>query len=125
MSSGFSTVKLDADLIDAARREADLFNRSLGRQIEHWARLGWAMENAAGLSLERVREALAGTLRLETLSRAEQDRFWDLVGDRFRAPPDSVRAEYAALGTFPGAVGDDAKGDLVVRTNDGRLRPVS
>jgi hypothetical protein len=124
MASNFSTVKLNAELIDAARREADLFNRSLGGQIEHWARLGWAMENAAGVSLDRVREALAGELRLETLSRSEQEQFFDLLGDRFLNPPEAVRAAYRTLGDAPGAVGDDSDGILVERMQDRNLRPL-
>ncbi|HEY3948140.1 TA system antitoxin ParD family protein, partial [Phenylobacterium sp.] len=73
MAARFSTVRLNSELIDAARGEADLLHRSLGGQIEHWARLGRAIEEA-GLPLARVRQALEGSLKVEALSRIEQDQ---------------------------------------------------
>ena len=91
MPGRFSTVRLNSELIEAARGEADLLHRSLGGQIEHWARLGRAIEDV-GLPLKRVRQALEGSLRIEALSRVEQDQLFDLLGGRFRNPPEAVRA---------------------------------
>jgi hypothetical protein len=98
MASTFSTVKLNACLVDEARREADLFHRSIAGQIEHWARLGRALENAKGFSLERVRKALAGELKIEALSDSEQDAFFSELHAQFESPSPTLTANYAELG---------------------------
>jgi hypothetical protein len=122
MASNFSTVKLAAGLVNEARREAELLNRSLGGQIEHWARLGRAIENAPGFTLERVRDTLEGRLDAPALSVQEQDSLFEQLGDRFAAPSETVRARYAALGATTGAVGV-AGGRIVERQASGDLKP--
>jgi hypothetical protein len=125
MAKNFSSVKLTSGFVDEARAEADLLHRSLGGQIEHWARLGKALENSPGFSMERVRETLSGRLRIENLSADEQDVVFDQLGAHFQTPSDDVREHYAALGRAVGAVGDDEHGNLVRRQSDGRLGPAT
>ncbi len=119
----FASVKLSNALVSDARREAQVLNRSLGGQIEHWAKLGKALENAAGFSLDRVRETLEGRLKLEALSVTEQDAVFDRLGQQFDQPSDAVRAQYAAIGKRPGAVGADPEGRLARRRPDGETEP--
>ncbi|MFN3515160.1 MAG: TA system antitoxin ParD family protein [Phenylobacterium sp.] len=122
-ASNFASVKLNRALVSEARREAELLQRSVGGQIEHWARLGRAIENAQGFSIERVREALRGELKLESLSLLEQDAVLDELGEMFDRPAAEVREGYAKLGGKAGAVGDDAQGRLVERKAGG-LEPI-
>lgn len=117
----FASVKLPADFVEAARKEAELFNRSLGGQIEHWARLGKALEGAPGASVDRVRETLEGRLKLEDLSSEEQAA---VMGVWFDNPPQEVIDAYAELGRRPGAVGTDDKGRLIVNPIAPRLKAV-
>jgi hypothetical protein len=98
MTSKFSTVKLNSGLVDEARREAELFHRSLGSQIEHWARLGRAIENAEGVSITRVRAALEGRLKIDECSEAEQDAFFGELHTVFEAPAPEVSKAYAERG---------------------------
>lgn len=42
----FASVKFPDAFVEDARREAELFNRSVAGQIEHWARIGRALEGA-------------------------------------------------------------------------------
>jgi hypothetical protein len=98
MAQSFSTVKLPSQLVDEARREAELLHRSIAGQIEHWARLGRAIENAEGFSLDRVRRALAGELKIEDLADQEQDAFFADLGGAFEAPSPEIAAGYARLG---------------------------
>ena len=98
MTSKFSTVKLNSGLIEDARREAEVFHRSLGGQIEHWARLGRAIENADGVSVARVRAALEGRLKIDEFSEAEQDAFFGELGSVFEAPSSEVSQAYAERG---------------------------
>jgi len=121
----FASVKLKADLVDDARREAETFNRSLGGQIEHWARLGRALEGTPGMPVERVREALEGKVKLRTLPREEQEAFLDHLHERLKNPTKEEIDAYAALADLPGAVGLDENGKLVRRPLKPRLRKVS
>jgi ParD-like antitoxin of type II bacterial toxin-antitoxin system len=98
MAQTFSTVKLPSPLVDEARREAELLHRSIGGQIEHWARLGRAVENAEGFSIARVRQAIAGELKIDELADAEQDAFFADLGAGFDAPSPEFTAGYARLG---------------------------
>ena len=125
MSKSFSSVKLTSGFVDEASVEAGLLNRSLGGQIEHWARLGKALESSPSFSMERIRETLSGRLRIEALSADEQDAVFDQLGAQFQAPPVDVRERYAAFGRVVGAVGDDERGNLVRRQPDGRLGPAA
>lgn len=97
MASNFASVKLNSSLVDDARREAETFQRSLGGQIEYWARLGRALENARGFHLDRVRAALNGALQIDDLPEAEQDALFANLGVAFDAPTPKVMAEYGAL----------------------------
>lgn len=122
MAARHASVKLSAEFLDAARREAEMFNRSLGAQVEHWARMGRAFESAPGVGVDRVRAALQGRLKLEDLTAAEQDAVMDHLGEPWDV---AAETQYAALGRRAGAVGDDAQGRLVKRATAGRLRRAS
>lgn len=50
-STAFSSVKLPGALVDKAREAAQPMRRSVASQIEYWATLGQALENA-GLSTQ-------------------------------------------------------------------------
>jgi hypothetical protein len=124
VANNFASVKLTSGFVSEARREAEVLNRSLGGQIEHWAKLGRAIENAPGFSMERVREALEGRLHVEDLSYLEQNTLFEQLGAHFDNPSQSVRDRYAALGDAAGATGEDARGRLVRRLSDGNVEPV-
>jgi hypothetical protein len=121
MAARHASVKLSAEFLDTARREAEMFNRSLGAQVEHWARMGRAFEGAPGVGVDRVRAALQGKLTLEDLTSDEQAAVMDRLGESWDL---DTQARYAELGRRTGAVGDDARGRLVKRDAAGRLRSV-
>ncbi|WP_374471097.1 hypothetical protein [Phenylobacterium sp.] len=120
MAPRHASVKLSADFLDEARREAEVFNRSLGAQVEHWARLGRMFEAAPGVGVDRVREALQGRLSFDAMNAAERDAFFVQFGDPWDA---ETEAHYAELGGREGAVGLDDKGRSV-RREGGRLRKI-
>jgi len=124
MASNFASVKLSGDLVDQARKEAQVVHRSVGAQVEYWARLGRAVENTPGFGIDKVRQALEGNLKLEDLSEAEQDAVMDAFGAEFDNPSTELKAYYAALGAQDGAVEPDAKGRLVRRMPSGRLKQI-
>lgn len=67
-----SAIKIADDLAAAARAESDLMNRSMTEQVEHWARIGRALERAPGVSMARIRDALAAETDFDTLSADER-----------------------------------------------------
>lgn len=118
----FASVKFADTFVEDARREATLFNRSVAGQIEHWARLGRALEGAPGIPVERVRETLEGRVKLETLSVQEQGAVFDHLDAWFDNPPEDIVAAYQEIGSQPGAVGLDKNGQLVRVRAKPRLR---
>lgn len=122
MSSSYASVKLSSAFVDEVRQEASVVHRSVGAQVEYWARLGRAVENAPGFGIDRVRQALDGRLKLDDLSVEEQDVVFDKLGDQFDNPSAEMKAHYAELGHRHGAVGADVEGRLVRRQASGRTR---
>lgn len=120
----FASVKLKADLVDDARREAETFSRSVGGQIEHWVRLGRAIESAPQFSTERVRATLMGRLKIEQLSAAERRAVLDSMFFWLGNPSPEEKDEYAALADLPGAVGTDKKGRIVRSRAKTRLKAI-
>lgn len=54
-----TSIRLNDELIAAAKRQAKLFHRSPPQQIEHWAAIGRVMESALSYpAQERVAEAV-------------------------------------------------------------------
>ena len=120
MSSAYQSIKLSGSLVDQARQEAPVFSRSIAGQVEHWARLGRALESSPGFTLDRVRSALAGELDPGSLSDDEWSLFDDLrfegLGEGDNPAADAFAAKVAQT---PGAVGYDEQGRLVRVRADG------
>lgn len=64
-------VKLSDELVESARFESEIFSRSMAQQIEHWARIGRAVERTASLA-GNVRAALKAELEYDALSTEEK-----------------------------------------------------
>ncbi|MDB5428692.1 MAG: hypothetical protein JWR47_326 [Phenylobacterium sp.] len=114
-----ASIKLSSDFVEEARREAEVLHRSVGAQVEHWAKLGRAFENTPGFDIRKVRGVLEGRLKIEDLTAAEQDKFFEELGDYFDNPDQKMRDYFAELGAREGAVGSDGKGGIVRRTASG------
>jgi hypothetical protein len=108
-----ASIKLSTAFVEEARREAEILHRSVGAQVEHWARLGRAFENTPGIGIDRVRGALEGRLTIEDLTRDERDAFYDGVFAQLNGPDQAMSDRYAALGAREGAVGTDGHGGVV------------
>jgi len=121
MGSSLASIKLPQDLVEQARREGAVFSRSISGQVEHWARLGQALEAAPGFTLDRVRAALEGKFDPADLSEDEWTIFDDMAFNSLAQPTDAERAAYAAIGAEPGAVGMDENDNIVRRRPNGSL----
>ena len=75
------SIKLSSDLIDAARAEKALFDRSIGKQVEHWANIGKAFEAIPETNMHRIRDVLCGRFDAANLSDKEAAIFVCLLED--------------------------------------------
>ncbi|MES1927504.1 hypothetical protein [Salinisphaera sp. T31B1] len=66
------SVRISRDIVSAARREAQLVQRPLQAQLEHWARIGRAIEGEASFRKDQVDRALRGQLNPDELGRYER-----------------------------------------------------
>ena len=79
-STGFSSVKLPAALVQQAREAAQPLRRSVAGQVEYWATLGRIVEHS-GLTAQEAQAAIEGyeaaarKASLEGLLDAVQSRF--------------------------------------------------
>ena len=107
------TVKLNDDIVDFARQEAVLQDRSLGAQISHWVRIGRAVETSGKLDHAKISAVLAGEMQTRELTPEEKsvwlDRFTDLMGE----PGPEEEAFFADRRRRGLGVGLDEKGNLV------------
>lgn len=71
MTATEKVTRFAADLIDAATIEGARQSRSAKQQLDHWVRVGRAMEAHATTSWRRIEAALAGELPLSALTREE------------------------------------------------------
>lgn len=115
-----ASLKLSAALVSDARRDAPVFNRSLSGQVEHWARLGQAIEAAPGFTLDRVRAALDGKFSPSHLEDDEQEIFFALLGQHLASGTDQA-AFAAELLQEAGNVGYDDAGNLVKTLGSGKV----
>ena len=60
-----SSVRLDQDLVEKATIMGKALNRTMPKQIEHWAKIGEMMEDNPDLSYEFVKQAI--------ISKAEKE----------------------------------------------------
>ena len=90
-------IKISDDLALAAREEADVCDRSMASQVEHWARLGRAVEDLLGhgqvvaLKRQAGRPEFARAMREARSERAQQRalaHLGTLSGPRYSADPD-------------------------------------
>lgn len=57
------SVRISDDLFEAARSESGAMSRSIAQQLEHWVKIGAALEQA-GVTQEQLRKILGGDMRV-------------------------------------------------------------
>lgn len=93
-----NAIRLSDDLINSVRSEATTMSRSITGQVEHWLRLGRAMERSLAFSYDRVRKALDGKLASRELNDEEDEVYMELFSERMWNPGSEVHAYFAKLG---------------------------
>ena len=68
------TIRVDEAFLREAEKEAAANKRSLGAQVEYWARIGRGVVRNRSFSADRVAQFLAGAIPLDHLSLQEKIR---------------------------------------------------
>lgn len=124
MAAKHASVKLSTEFLNDARREAEAFKRSVAAQVEHWARIGRAVENTPGLGVSDVQSLFDGRFKVEDLPPSVRGAFWGHMTEAFKSSDAEAEAYYAELASRDGAVGRNEQGDLVRREPSGGLRRI-
>jgi len=107
------SIKISDEEMTFLRKEAKLSSRSIAGQVEHWLRIGRAIEKSPAFSYRRVQEALTGLVSPDDLNAEEQEVFFEEFEDDIwkRRTPEEEAAFVKHLG----------KGTLVGLDDDNEL----
>lgn len=111
-----ATVKISLVEMDAAREAAQLHSRSVSAQVEHWIRLGRAVERDQRFGFAQVEEALRGLRSPDELSASQQEDYFDRLGDEMFVATPEQRAFFADRRKRGVGVGLDEAGQLVYQS---------
>ena len=97
---GASPTRIDDDVFAAAKLAAATSSRSAAQQINHWARIGKALESSSTVRAHEILDALVGRASYDALGRDEQAIVraeWDERATALRQGLD-LEAEFRAEG---------------------------
>jgi hypothetical protein len=117
-----SAVKLSREFVETARREAKLQQRSMTQQIEHWARLGRAIERTGALDSQAVRAALAGEIPHEDLTPTERASVLGALEVLVHQPEGNAELAAELAGGPP--TSSVIEGELVLEHDDHSTEPL-
>jgi len=108
-------IRIDGNLVEAAKRAGKIHRRSAAQQLDYWARIGRELESAPGVSHDAIERVLTGRLPYDEAGEHAQAvvrAAWD-EGIAQRIAALDLTDELAAAGR-PWAESDD-EGLTVVR----------
>jgi hypothetical protein len=124
---GHRTIRIDAAFLREAEKEAAASNRSLGAQVEYWARIGRGVVRNRSFSEDRLAQFLAGVVPIDHLSLEERiaalrevQRGADTAESRDKAAAE-LRAERQKAGLPSYTVDERYPDQLICRYADGRI----
>lgn len=105
-------IKISEEFVQIARVESEIMYRSLGAQVEYWARLGREVESRRGLGAAGVRELMRGRGSVQGLAAAEEGLYLDALTERLELLDGSdtrVLAELREGGASVASTNEDGK----------------
>lgn len=94
MSNGTS-IRISSEMTDLTRAESELMRRSMGNQVEYWARIGRAVERSGRFSYDKIKAALMGRLAIDELNEWEKPVFDEEHENALRAPGNREERRHA------------------------------
>lgn len=113
-----AAVKISYTELAILRETAELQNRSISGQAEHWLRLGRAFEKNPNVGYTRVQEALKGLRSVDDLSNEEQEEYLDRFDQLLSAPSEEMNAFFKDRQERGLGVGMDDAGNIVYASNE-------
>lgn len=119
-------VKISEEFIEVARAESKVVHRTVGAQIEYWARLGRELESSGALGPTDVRNLLAGRGNVQDLEGGDDRLYLDALTKELESLDGSDRRIVDDLreGGYPIASTND-EGELVIEKSDHRSKTSS
>ncbi|MVF14805.1 hypothetical protein FT643_21950 [Ketobacter sp. MCCC 1A13808] len=96
------TVNMSDEMMAMAEQEIVVSSRSLADQIEHWARIGRAIEESPSFDYQRVKAALTASIPYDDLNSAEKTVYLDEMDELSWAEPSAEEKAFYAKLTGPG-----------------------
>ena len=117
------SVRLSDDVIDMARATSDINSRSVAGQVEHWVKIGRAVERTRGFDYSRIEAALRAQRSRDTLTGEEQavydEEFFDLLDE----PTEAELAFFEKMRAEGRGVGVTEDGELDYGENEHSYNP--
>lgn len=96
------TVKMSDEMVNIAENETLISGRSLAGQVEHWAKIGRAIEQSPAFNYERIKAALTAQVAYDDLTSEEQEVYLEEIDELSWAEPDAKEKAFFAQLTGPG-----------------------
>ncbi len=106
-------VKISESEMNALREAAQLHQRSISGQAEHWMRIGRAVERDPRFGFVQIEEALKGLRPISSLSGEQQEQYFDRFFAETREPSEAELAFWEERRRNGLGVGMDEEGNIV------------
>jgi len=106
-------LKISDDDYEILREAAAVNSRSLSGQLEHWMRIGRAVERDPSITYSRIEQALRGLLSAGELSDDEQEEYFDRLTDKMGQVSADEAAFWSERDRKGLGVGVDEEGRLI------------
>lgn len=116
-------IRVSDMLVDLARTEGGAMQRSIGAQVEHWARIGRAIEHSPDFDYADVMAALAAEKPVDDLSAKERAFYQEVLTAELAADSSDSEIERLKREGLP-RYGVDAQGRTVRVLPDGTVEAV-
>jgi len=78
-------VKISEEFVAVAQAESTMMNRTIGGQVEYWAKLGRRLEVSGAVGTDVIRALMSGQGSVQSLTAADDERYLDALSTRLEA----------------------------------------
>ena len=109
------SIKISDEEMNLVRPAAKLHSRSVAGQVEHWLRIGRAIEQSKFFSYQNIKNALLGLKNVDDLSLEEQEvYFQELDKGMWESPTEAEQTEFKRSLGNRSLYGLDESGKIIV-----------
>ncbi|MGQ0743153.1 MAG: TA system antitoxin ParD family protein [Acidimicrobiales bacterium] len=123
MANSSTPIRVDAELLDAAKLVGRRQSRSAAQQIAHWARVGREIEASRSMSVHAIAGVLGGRRSYDSLDREDQAIVRAEWANRLDADADGIDLSAVFNATGRRTWIDIAADGTIVRREAGATHP--